>query len=103
MLLYSLFVILQLIPIFINFIILTVVVFIVSGKSLPFGREMVAQQQGEGCLVLIAAFIYCGLSALLQYFLAKTVFGMYIYIVLLAAALAVMWSMSFKISWDKIS
>jgi hypothetical protein len=102
-LLYGPFMILQLIPIFINFIILTLVVFTVTGKSLPFGREIVAQQQSEGCLVVILEFVYCGLSALLQYFLAKTGFGIAIYIVLLAAALAIVWKRSFRISWDKIS
>lgn len=106
-LVFSLFYGVKIIPhlfvMFLNLIILTLVVVKISNKNLPFSMEFFQQNQeaskGVGCLVLIVNGIYCGISALIEYFVSRTNYGIYIYMAVLLTAVIVMWNTMLRIKW----
>jgi hypothetical protein len=90
--------------IFINFLIITAVNFKINEKSLPFSKDFIEQQKsGNGCLIYITTAIYCGISALIQYYIARfNFYFLYGYMAVLLITLIIIWNRSFKVEWNQI-
>lgn len=87
----------------VNLLILTLVIFMLNKKQLPFSMEFMQQQrQNSGCIIYIASFAYCGVSAVLQYFLRDMMYGLVIYISVLLVVFLILWNRAFKIKWKDI-
>lgn len=87
--------------IFINLLILTVINFMMSTKELPFSIKAMPQQEGALSRMLVS-FVYCGLSAFIQYFAAKISYGLWVYIGILAAAFIILWVRGTKLKWSDV-
>jgi len=102
LLIYGVKIIPHLIAIFINLVILIVATFKINNWSLPFSVESMQVQQKSGCLAFIISAVYCIISGLLQFLLARTWFGLIVYIVIIAVVLIVLWNKSFDLQWSDV-
>lgn len=93
----------HLIAMFINLIILVIINFDMRQKRLPFSLKSLEPQANSGYHVIAVTFVYCGASALIEYFASRLVFyGMFIYILAVLSAMILLWRVSFKQSWSDL-
>lgn len=86
---------------FLNMILLSLLIFKNSSKDIPFCRDInYVQENNAGTFFLIAGF--CGVSLGLQWALKSIKFGLPIYCVVVALIIIFLWKKSFNISWEDI-
>jgi len=91
----------HLILIFSNMLLLMILIFRLSLKELPFGKEFKVGENSNLWLV-IGSFTLCGMSAALHYALKDFGIGLCIYIGAVLFAAAVLWKTSAKITWKDV-
>ena len=90
----------DLILIFLNVLILTLIIFRLSKKELPFYKDFSNTQSGNTAVVF-TAFGLCGVFAGIHYVLiAFLPLGVYIYLALSLLAVLLLWRSSFKVTWN---
>lgn len=87
---------------FINLMILTVIVFRMNKKDLPFSVESMNANDNSGCLAYFVSFGYCIFSGFLQFGLAKARYGLEVYIVIITGVLIVLWNKILNIKWSDV-
>lgn len=92
----------DLIVIFFNMMLFTVICFRVMKKSLPFSESFGVSKQGEG-LIMIPLMILIGALAGVHYFCTTFNYGIYIYMVVAFVMVIVAWKKAFNISLDAIN
>jgi hypothetical protein len=86
---------------FLNMILLSLLIFKNSSKDIPFCRDInYVQENNAGTFFLTAGF--CGVSLGLQWALKSIKFGLPIYCVVVALIIIFLWKKSFNISWEDI-
>jgi len=91
----------HLILIFSNMLLLIILLFKLSPKELPFGKEFHVGQDNRLWLVF-GSIAFCGMSAALHYALKDFDVGLYLYIIAVLLVSAVLWKTSAKITWEKV-
>lgn len=92
----------DLVAIFLNFILYIIVSFSFSKKSIPFSKSFEAVNQSQGYKIIPMIFIG-GIMALIHYLTTLVVFGVLIYVIVLIIIIFITWNKVFNVSWDKIS
>lgn len=91
----------DLIAVFLNIYIYTVICFKAFKKELPFTQAFQTGQQGTGGAVFLLMLLLSILGGI--HFLSKWIpFGIYIYIIVALLINAVLWRTAFKISWETL-
>ncbi|MBB6444024.1 hypothetical protein [Bacillus benzoevorans] len=86
---------------FINACLFAVVCFLLLKKSIPFSESFDTYSQGNGG-ILLGLILFVGVFAGLHYLSTLFVFGVYIYLLLAAAVLFLLWKHAFRLSWRNV-
>jgi hypothetical protein len=93
----------HIILIFLNLLILMILDFLITGKFMPFSREVTAMQSASKMLALIITLvgsaIFCGIHLAFVKFIP---FGIYINILLSGCLVSVLWVTAFRVKWRDI-
>lgn len=90
----------DLIVVFLNMMIFTVICFRVMKKSLPFSESFGVSEKGEG-LIMIPLMILIGALAYVHYLCTAFNYGLYIYMAVLFIIMMAVWKKAFNISLEK--
>ncbi len=88
--------------IFINACLYAVVCFLLFKKSIPFSESFDAYSQGFGGIIFVL-MLFVALFAGLHYVSMLFPFGLYIYLLISAAVLYLLWKKAFNLTWEKVS
>ena len=91
----------DLILVFLNIMLFTVVCFKVTKKSLPFSEGFGVSQGSEG-LIVIPLMIMLGILALIHYNYTKVNYGVYVFSGIILIVNIILWKKSFNIPLEKI-
>ncbi|AKA68358.1 hypothetical protein [Clostridium scatologenes] len=92
----------DLILVFLNIMLFTVMCFKVTKKALPFSEEFGVSQGSEG-LIVIPLMIILGVLALIHYNYTSVHYGVYVFSVIMLVVNIVLWKKAFNIDLEKIS
>lgn len=101
-LLFGIRIIPDVILIFVNMLLLTIIVFNMSSKGLPFSRDFKAMQNGQNAGVGFLLMLISALMAGIHFGLSFVPFGITIGIAVSALLTILIWNNSFKITWKKL-
>jgi hypothetical protein len=101
---FGLKILLDLSAIFLSILLLTMLIFKLSKKQLPFHKDFaLTKGNEEGNITLIfGSMAYSGACAGIHYGLTKLQYGVLIYSIILLVLFLLLWSTSFKFSWKDI-
>jgi hypothetical protein len=88
--------------IFFNMILLALLIFVCSGKELPFYKDFQYSQNGNNVGIVFLSMFICGLSALVHLFASSFSYGVVVYLAVSILLTAVVWKFSFKITWKNV-
>lgn len=91
----------DLVLVFLNMLLFTLICFITFKKALPFSEAFEVTEQGEG-LKTIPLMLLLGAFAGIHYASTLFSYGVYVYIFVMLIMNWIMWGKAFRISWDKI-
>ncbi|MBI6875686.1 hypothetical protein [Clostridium aciditolerans] len=91
----------DLIAVFLNILLFTVICFKTLKKSLPFSESFGISSQGEG-LVVIPLMLLLGVLAAVHYFCTSVNYAVYVYIVVMIIVDIFAWKKAFNISLEKL-
>ncbi|NMM63680.1 hypothetical protein HBE96_13555 [Clostridium sp. P21] len=92
----------DLILVFLNIMLFTVLCFRITKKSLPFSEEFGVSQGSEG-LMAIPLMIILGFLAFIHYKYTFVHYGVYVYIGIMLIVNIILWKKSFNISLEKLN
>ena len=93
----------DLVLIFVNMMILMLVMFKLSKKELPFGKDFLTTQGASNLSLFLLSFVLCGALAAAHYFLAAGVaWGLALNLGLSLLVFAVLWLTSFRFKWADV-
>lgn len=96
-------IIIDLIVVFLNIMLFTIICFKISKKSLPFSNAFnSAQNKGEG-LIFLPMFVILGILVLIHYFSTKSVYGIYIYMMILIIVNIISWRSVFNVPFKELN
>lgn len=91
----------DLILVFLNMILFTMISFMVLKKALPFSEGYEAAQQGDGLVIIPLMILLAGLAGI-HYASTLVSYGIYAYIAVAVIIDLVLWNRAFKLSWEKV-
>lgn len=92
----------DLIIVFLNIILFTIICFRFMKKALPFSVAYGSDNQGEGT-IMIPLMIILGVLAFVHYECTKVNYAIYIYMAALLFLVIILWKKSFNISWENLN
>jgi hypothetical protein len=87
---------------FMNMFLLTVLFFKISSKQLPFSSDFKTMQNGTNIAITFLLMAFCGVMAGIHFAMESVPFGVTINIAISAIIVMLVWHFSFKVSWKDI-
>lgn len=91
----------DLIVIFINAILCSLICFVILEKAVPFSRPIGTYKQGSAITIFMLMFLI-GLFVAVHFASTFIPYGVYIYLAVSVLAVMIMWRKIFNVSWDKV-
>ena len=91
----------DLIVIFINAILCSLICFVILEKAVPFSRPIGIYKQGSAITIFMLMFLI-GLFVAVHFASTFIPYGVYIYLAVSVLAVMIMWRKIFNVSWDKV-
>ncbi|HWP98806.1 MAG TPA: hypothetical protein VN426_18340 [Syntrophomonadaceae bacterium] len=92
----------DIILIFLNMLILILITFKLNHKELPFYKDFQSTPDGSKVGILFLSLLLCGVFAVIHLLIKSLTFGVEINIIASLTLIAVLWHLSFKITWKDI-
>lgn len=92
----------DLVVVFINACMYSVICFMILKKSLPFSESFDQYNQNNNVVTIFGLMLFVALMAGVHYVSTMLPYGIYLYLVLSIICLVMIWKLAFKITWEKI-
>lgn len=92
----------DIILIFLNMLILALITFKLNRKELPFYKDFQYTPDGSRVGILFLSLLICGAFAVIHFLIKYLTFGVEINIIGSLILIAVLWNLSFKITWKDV-
>jgi hypothetical protein len=99
---YGIRIIPDIILIFFNMLLLTLLIFKFSRKELPFYKDFQYSQNGNNVGLLFLSMAVCGAFALVHFLVGRFTYGVTVYLAVSILLTVLAWKISFKISWKDV-